>query len=79
MYYKRHKDAIWHDYNNIDSGLEIRKLTMMIFLNEEGPGEARQQDPLQMGAVRLILEDENIDVVPRMGRALLFKSEIVEH
>ena len=32
-----------------------------------------------MGAVRLILEDENIDVMPRMGRALLFKSEIVEH
>ena len=32
-----------------------------------------------MGAVRLILKDANIDVVPRMGRMLLFKSEVVEH
>ena len=35
-----------------------------------------------MGALRLFLPTESteyIDVVPRMGRAILFKSEIVEH
>ena len=52
---------------------------MMIFLNEKGPEEMRKTNPRQMGAVRMILKDENIDVVPRMGRALIFKSEVVEH
>ena len=32
-----------------------------------------------MGALRLFLPDKYIDIVPRMGRVVLFKSEIVEH
>ena len=32
-----------------------------------------------MGALRLFLPDKYIDIVPRMGRAVLFKSEVVEH
>ena len=32
-----------------------------------------------MGALRLYLPTGHTDVVPRLGRAILFKSEIVEH
>ena len=32
-----------------------------------------------MGALRLFLPDGYINVVPRMGRAVLFKSEVIEH
>ena len=32
-----------------------------------------------MGALRLFLPTEYIDIVPRMGRAVLFKSEVIEH
>ena len=34
---------------------------------------------MHMGALRLFLPTEYIDIVPRMGRAVLFKSEVVEH
>lgn len=52
---------------------------MIIFLNEEGIDEARENNPQTMGALRLFLPEGYIDVLPRMGRAVLFKSEIVEH
>ena len=52
---------------------------MVIFLNEEGLDEARENHPLKMGALRLFLPDGYINVVPRMGRAVLFKSEVIEH
>ena len=52
---------------------------MIIFLNEDGLDELRESDPLHMGALRLFFPTEFIDIVPRMGRAILFKSEIVEH
>ena len=32
-----------------------------------------------MGALRLYLPTGYVDVVPRLGRAILFKSEIIEH
>ena len=34
---------------------------------------------MHMGALRLFLPTEYIDIVPRMGRAVLFKSEVIEH
>ena len=52
---------------------------MIIFLNEEGLDEARKNNPGSMGALRLYLPGNYIDVVPRMGRVVIFKSEIVEH
>ena len=32
-----------------------------------------------MGALRLYLPTGYVDVIPRLGRAILFKSEIIEH
>ena len=79
QFYLRHKDSYEADPNNLDEGQEIRKVTLIIFLNEEGVDEQRESDPLHMGALRLYLPTEYIDVVPRMGRAILFKSQILEH
>ena len=52
---------------------------MIVFLNEEGLDEMRESDPLHMGALRLYLPTGNVDVVPRLGRAIIFKSEALEH
>ena len=54
-------------------------MTLIIFLNEDGLDEKRESDPLHMGALRFFLPTGYIDIVPRMGRAVLFKSEIIEH
>ena len=32
-----------------------------------------------MGELRLYLPEKIVDVVPRMGRAVIFKSEVLEH
>ena len=52
---------------------------MVIFLNEEGLDKMRESDPLHMGALRIYDTTGYVDVVPRLGRVVLFKSEIIEH
>ena len=79
QFYLRHRDSYKTDPNNLLEGQELRKVTLNIFLNEDGLDEQRESDPLHMGALRLFLPDKYIDIVPRMGRAVLFKSEVVEH
>ena len=79
QFYLRHKDSYKVDPNNQIEGYEQRKVTLIIFLNEDGLDELRESDPLHMGALRLFLPTEHIDIVPRMGRAILFKSEKIEH
>ena len=40
----------------------------------------REANPdAKMGELRMYLPDKIIDVVPRMGRAIIFKAESVEH
>ena len=62
-----------HDKNNEIHGLELRKLTMVIFLN----------DNPQKGYLRLytkgLSEDGIVGISPRLGRAVLFKSEEMLH
>ena len=62
--------------------MELRKLSMVIFLNDDI--DLVQTSPTaQMGKLRLYPKGENIDGVvdisPRLGRAVLFKSEDMLH
>ena len=73
--YPRHKDSYVHDKNNELHGMALRKLSMVIFLNENID---------QVGKLRLYTKgDESvegvIDISPRLGRAVLFKSEEMIH
>ena len=88
--YRRHKDSYFHDKNNEIHGKELRKLSMVIFLNDN-----LDQDE-QGGMLRLHPQgekkghehnynydnnsfDEIVDISPRMGRAVMFKSEEMLH
>ena len=74
--YERHKDSYIHDSNNQINGSSLRKLSLVIFLNDnlDEPDEVQQK-----GMLRLYPNGEKVDGVvdisPRLGRAVLFKSE----
>ena len=74
-FYLRHKDAFKLDVNNIEAGQNLRKLTMITYLNA-GLDELPMKD---RGNLKLYLEDEIVQIVPRLGRTILFKSELMEH
>ena len=67
----RHKDSYIHDKNNELHGMVLRKLSMVIFLNEN----LDQSLIAQSGKIRLYPKDGVVDISPRIGRAVLFKSE----
>ena len=67
----RHKDSYIHDKNNELHGMVLRKLSMVIFLNEN----MDQSLIAQSGKIRLYPKDGVVDISPRIGRAVLFKSE----
>ena len=73
-FYLRHKDAFRLDENNIKLGQKLRKITVITYLNPELDGNSKY-----LGELRLYLADKIIDVVPHMGRTIVFKSENVEH
>ena len=77
QFFKRHKDSYEKDPNNLDEDEERRKITMVIFLNED----INEQDSEALGSLRLYYPDSSadVDIVPRMGRAVLFKSEMLMH
>ena len=52
---------------------------MIVFLNEESDIEGGEAGSI--GSLRLFNRDGSVDVdiAPRIGRAVLFKSELVEH
>ena len=63
--------------------MELRKLTMVVFLNDD-LDKVREVSTAKMGTLRLFSEGndplaEVYDIVPRMGRAVLFKSEKILH
>ena len=80
--YYRHKDNYRHDSNNEIHGMELRKLTMVIFLNDN-IDEVQATPRTQMGELRLypngVDVDGVVDIVPRLGRAVLFRSEEMLH
>ena len=77
-YYLRHKDAFRLDKNNIRVGQKLRKMTAIIYLNPDLESVAKEKGS-QLGLLRIYLKNEIIDVVPHMGRCIIFTSEKVEH
>ena len=51
----------------------MRKITVITYLNDEVPPKSKK------GELRLYLKDRIVNIVPRMGRSIIFKSETVEH
>lgn len=78
--YHRHKDSYRRDKNNELHGQELRKLSVVVFLNEDLD---QLQPDAQKGMLRLFPRGESVegvvDIAPRLGRAVLFKSERVLH
>ena len=65
--------------------MSLRKLSMVIFLNDD-VDQAKLSSNAKMGALRLYPEFPDgsalhkvVDISPRMGRAVLFKSEDMLH
>ena len=55
---------------------------MIVFLNDRSDiDESREEHPGQDGSLRLFNRDGTFDtdVAPQIGRAIIFKSEIVQH
>ena len=68
-HYLRHRDAILQDLNNRQGHQRI--LTIITYLN---PELSENQ-----GDLRLYLDSKIIDVRPRLGRTIVFRSTVVEH
>ena len=79
MYYLRHKDAFKVDPNNLINGQKLRKITVLVYLNPDLDSIKSSDPQAKMGELRLYLPKKIVDVVPRMGRAVIFKSEVLEH
>ena len=80
--YPLHKDSYIHDKNNEIQGKALRKLSMVIFLNEN-LDEVQSLPNAQKGMLRLypnhIRLKEIVDISPRLGRIVLFRSEEMLH
>ena len=76
--YERHKDSYVRDKNNEIHGTSLRKFSLIIFLNDNYDAD-RSLPNAQKGMLRLYSKGESVegvvDISPRFGRAVLFKSE----
>lgn len=77
-YYLRHKDAFKLDTNNIRDRQKLRKITVILYLNPD-LDKLKENKDIKLGELRLYLKDRIVDVVPHLGRLIIFKSENVEH
>lgn len=63
--------------------MELRKFTLVMFLNDGMDLENPDSPMNKMGSLRLYTEGDSsegvVDILPRVGRAVLFKSEEVLH
>ena len=53
----------------------MRKVTVLAYLNPD----LDKVKSSKLGELRMFLDDKIIDVVPHMGRVVIFKSEKIEH
>ena len=74
----RHKDSYIHDENHQIHGTSLRKFSLIIFLNDNYDEDLIKPNA-QKGMLRLYSKRESVegvvDISPRFGRAVLFKSE----
>ena len=80
--YERHKDSYFHDQNNEIHGTALRKLSMVLFLNDD-LDEVYSLPGAKKGMLRLYPKGESaenvVDISPRLGRVVLFRSEQMLH
>ena len=76
--YRRHKDSYIHDKHNEIHGMELRKISMVIFLNDNLDFN-EQKGMLRLYPLGMTHGDGIVDISPRLGRAVLFKSEEMLH
>ena len=57
----------------------MRKFTAIVYLNPDLDKIKQDNPKALLGELRLYLPDKIIDVIPHMGRMILFKSESIEH
>ena len=76
--YRMHKDSYIHDKHNEIHGKELRKLTMVIFLNDN-LDQNEQGGMLRLYSHGALNKIGIVDISPRLGRAVLFKSEEMIH
>lgn len=57
----------------------MRKVTVIAYLNPDIDAIKEANPKAKVGELRLYLKDRIVDVTPRLGRVLVFKSELVEH
>jgi hypothetical protein len=55
----------------------MRKFTVIAYLNPDLSSITDKN--VKLGELRLYLDKEIVDVIPHLGRVIIFKSEIVEH
>jgi hypothetical protein len=67
--------------NSLKDNQRLRKLTVITYLNTLVPDEFGEQEGelVGKGCLRVHLDDEIIDVLPRRGRSVIFLSEVLEH
>ena len=76
--YHRHKDSYIHDPNNELDGMALRKLSMVVFLSEDHD-QVEHKGILRMYTQGRETDHGVVDISPRLGRAVLFKSEEMLH
>ena len=80
--YERHKDSYVHEQNNEIHDTSLRKLSMVMFLNDD-LDHVYTLPGAKKGMLRLYPKGESeekvVDISPRLGRVVLFKSEEMLH
>ena len=78
-----HKDSYVRDPNSEVHGQELRKLTLVVFLNDGLDVENPEASTQTRGGLRLYTKGDSldgvVDILPRVGRAVLFRSEDLLH
>ena len=78
-----HKDSYVRDPNSEVHGQELRKLTLVVFLNDGLDVENPEASTQTRGGLRLYTKGDSldgvVDILPRVGRAVLFRSEELLH
>jgi SM-20-related protein len=63
----------------LKDGDKLRKFTVIIYLNPDLDKVSGPESKKQLGELRLYLPDKIVDVMPHMGRIIVFRSDQIEH
>ena len=78
-----HKDSYVRDPNSEVHGQELHKLNLVVLLNDGLDVENPEASTQTRGGLRLYTKGDSldgvVDILPRVGRAVLFRSEELLH